>query len=85
MKFTLSKKDFELILQVMEALPDGLNYIDNNDLQITLEADKETLDSLLDELSNILAEKGFDEDENVNPTGLRIERIIDSVSKEFYN
>ncbi|MEM7086260.1 MAG: hypothetical protein AAF489_08770 [Bacteroidota bacterium] len=85
MKFKLLKKDFEFIIKIIESLPKSLNYIKNDDFYVVFEADDKTVEDLLDKLSDVLSEKGFDENDNLNAIGVRIEKIIDPISDVFYN
>ncbi len=85
MKFKLQKKDFEFIIKIIESLPEDLNYIKDDQFNITFEADNKTTEILLDRLSDVLADKGFDNNDNLTSTGVRIERIIDSISEVFYD
>ncbi|MBG6133201.1 hypothetical protein IWQ47_004465 [Aquimarina sp. EL_43] len=84
MKFKLQRKDFEFIIKIIESLPKDLNYIKDDQFNITFEADNKTTEILLDRLSDVLADKGFDNNDNLTSTGIRIERIIDSISEVFY-
>jgi hypothetical protein len=84
MKFKLQKKDFEFIIKIVDSLPKDLNYIKDDQFNITFEADNKTTEVFLDKLSDVLADEGFDDQDNLTSTGARIEKIIDSISEVFY-
>lgn len=67
------------------------NPLDLSTSDILLERDfyiiilpKEVLESILDKVSDILAQKGFDENYSPNSLGIRIEGLIDQLSRIVY-
>jgi len=85
MKFKLLKKDFEFVIKIIDSLTKNLNYIKNDDFYVVFEANDKTVEILLDKLSDVLADEGFDANDNLTNIGTRIEKIIDSISEKFYN
>jgi hypothetical protein len=83
MNIILNRSDFEYLIS-LNTLPNELDYIKKGD-EVTIIGDKEIIEVLLDKVSDILSDKGFDLNDNLTPTGIRLERIIDLISEVFYD
>lgn len=84
MEISLKMQHFELLKEYCKldinpsALPDKGN-------RVSVVGDKEYFENLLDEVSDILTDKGMDENFEPNELGLQIEEIIDVLSSAVYD
>ncbi|WP_343697097.1 hypothetical protein [Flavobacterium sp.] len=82
MKIEIEKQDFDLLIQ-NNLLPNIVDFIENNDYSILISSDLLGFELLLDNLSDLIAEKGIGEDGEINNFGLRIELIIDQINDKI--
>jgi|GEM_PF-3850317 len=84
----IDKEDFYFLLEskLSTSLVESINKnaiikFGNVHLQIS----KKDIEEILDYVGNELSTKGFDENDEPNGYGLRLELLIDKLSKIFYN
>lgn len=83
-KIIFNNLDYLQLLKNVDKLPECINmYGDEN--KICLVGSRESFESILDILSNNLAEIGIDENDNINSIGLTIERLIDIISNKLWD
>ncbi|MDR6764608.1 hypothetical protein J2Y38_004842 [Flavobacterium sp. 2755] len=82
MKIELTKSEFDLLIQ-NNLLPNIIDFIDNDD-SILISSNLMGFEILLDNLGDLIAEKGIGDDGEINHFGLRIEKIIDKISDTIW-
>jgi hypothetical protein len=88
MDIEIDKNDFDFLVhgrldgEIIESLKKN-NSVKGNSFHIELS--KETIERILDFLSNELAENGFDKENEPNSFGIMIENLTDKFSRVFYS
>lgn len=84
LKIIFNSLDYLQLLKNIGKLPEGIN-MNAEENEICLLGSKESFESIIDILSNNLAESGVDENDNINSIGLTIERLIDIISNKLWD
>lgn len=84
MEINLKKQQLEL-LKKYSSLRLSPNTLPENKRQVAIVGDKQYFEKLLDEISNVLIEKGMDDNDEPNELGFQIEEVIDILSKVVYD
>ena len=85
MKIKFNKQDFELLLSEIKVLPNGLIQLQSNKQAIIIGGRESNIGVLLERITEILANKGFDENDELTEIGSRLESMIDSISAIYYS
>ena len=82
MKIELTKSEFDLLVKnnILSSLID----FTNNDDCILISSNLIGFELLLDNLGDLIAEKGIGDDGEINNFGIRIEKIIDKISDKIW-
>lgn len=84
MKVHLKKEQFEL-LNKYSKINFNSDHLREENSRIVIVGDKQYFEDLLDLVSDVLANIGFDHNDEPNKFGLQIEEIIDVISKVVYD
>lgn len=82
MKIELTKSEFDLLVE-NNILSNLINFTDNDDC-ILISSNLIGFEILLDNLGDLIAEKGIGDDGEINNFGIRIEKIIDKISDKIW-
>ena len=82
MKIELTKSEFELLVK-NNILSNRIDFIDNDD-SILISSSLKGFEILLDNLGDLIAEKGIGNNGEINHFGIRIEKIIDKISDTIW-
>lgn len=81
MKIELTKEEFNLVFE-NNSLSGFIEFIDHNDY-VLITSDFEGFQVLLDNLADLIAEKGINDEGELNHFGIRIEKIIDKITNKI--
>ena len=84
MKMKFNKQDFELLLSEIKVLPKGVTQLKCDKEDKIIEGRESNIGVLLERITEILADKGFDENDELNLIGSRLESMIDTISAVYY-